>query len=85
MDFVDIDDNTRQWVADFNSKSICMPHRLESMDGKCVVRTVLSNIAVTTKVTAIRASYSKTFDSGPSEVETQYNRPLYKGCFAVPK
>ncbi len=34
MDFVDIDDNNRQWVTDFNSKSISMPHRLEAIDGK---------------------------------------------------
>lgn len=32
MDFVDVDDTNRQWVADFSSKPISMPHRLETID-----------------------------------------------------
>ena len=35
IDFVEVsDDNMRQWIADFTSKPISMPHRLENMDSK---------------------------------------------------
>lgn len=37
IDFVDVDDSNKQWVADFSSKSISMPHRLEAIDGKVLV------------------------------------------------
>ena len=30
----------------------------------------------------LASSYSKTSDSGPSEIGTQYNKPLYKGRFS---
>ena len=32
IDFVDIDENTRQWITDFRSKPISMPHRLETIE-----------------------------------------------------
>lgn len=35
IDFVDVaEDNIKQWIADFTSKPISMPHRLENMDSK---------------------------------------------------
>ena len=33
IDFVDVDEGNRQWLAEFKSKPISMPHRLENMDG----------------------------------------------------
>ncbi|XP_064400433.1 glutamine amidotransferase-like class 1 domain-containing protein 1 [Halichondria panicea] len=41
MDFVDIDDNNRQWVTDFNSKSISMPHRLEAIDASKFIAVLI--------------------------------------------
>ena len=32
MEFVDVDDNNKQWVNDFSSKQISVPHRLENME-----------------------------------------------------
>jgi len=35
IDFVEVgDDNVKQWVADFTSKPIAIPNRLENVDGK---------------------------------------------------
>lgn len=43
MDFVDVDDTNRQWVADFSSKPISVPQRLETIDGKLTIYILLYN------------------------------------------
>ena len=34
IDFIDVDEGNRQWLTDFKSKPISMPHRMETMDGE---------------------------------------------------
>ena len=41
IDFVEVgDDNAKHWVADFTSKPIAIPNRLEHIEGELVVAAV---------------------------------------------
>lgn len=41
VEFVDIDDTNRQWIADFRSKVLSNPHKLEEMDSSKFVALVI--------------------------------------------
>jgi hypothetical protein len=43
VEFVNIDDNNRQWIVDFRSKALSNPHKLEEMDGSKFIAIVIPN------------------------------------------